>query len=110
MHDIIPQVWAKYSILFGSCPNPPQLQKSIGSSLMYHPSILFGPLHSWWSVAMQFAPAKVSIMQLVLSFLRSESDAVTANQYSAAYIFALPTLIVEADSKIKSCISLLNNT
>jgi hypothetical protein len=77
---------------------------------MYHPSILYGPLHSWWSVAMQFAPAKVSIMQLVLSFLRSESDAVTANQYSAAYIFALATLIVEADSKIKSCISLLNNT
>jgi hypothetical protein len=62
-----------------------------------------------WSVAMQFAPAKVSITQLVLSFLRSVSDAVIAKQYSAAYIFALFILIADDDSKIKSCISLLNN-
>ena len=34
-----------------------------------------------------------SITQLVLSFLRSVSDAVTAKQYSAAYSFALPTLL-----------------
>jgi hypothetical protein len=58
---------------------------------------------------MQFAPAKVSIMQLVLSFLQSVSDAVTANQYSAGYIFAIFILIVEGDSKIKSCISLLKD-
>ncbi len=58
---------------------------------------------------MQFAPAKVSIMQLVLSFLRSVYDAVTANPCKAAFIFAIFLLIVEVDIQIKSCISHLKN-
>ena len=38
---------------------------------------------------MQFAPAKVSITQLVLSFLRSVYDAVTVNPCKVAFIFAI---------------------
>ena len=58
---------------------------------------------------MQFAPAKVSITQLVLSLLRSVYDAVTANPCKAAFIFAIFLLIVEVDIQIKSCISHLKN-
>ena len=58
---------------------------------------------------MQFAPAKISITQLVLSFLRSVYDAVTANPCKAAFIFAIFLLIVEVDIQIKSCISHLKN-
>ena len=58
---------------------------------------------------MQYAPAKVSITQLVLSFLRSVYDAVAANPCKAAFIFAIFLLIVEVDIQIKSCISHLKN-
>ena len=66
-------------------------------------------LISRWSVAMQFAPAKVSITQFVLSFLCSVSDAVSSKQYNAAYIFAIFVVIVEVEAKINSCISHLKN-
>ena len=58
---------------------------------------------------MQFAPAKVSITQFVLSFLCSVSDAVSSKQYNAAYIFAIFVVIVEVEAKINSCISHLKN-
>ena len=58
-----------------------------------------------WSVAMQFAPAKVSITQFVRSFLCRVSDAVSVKQYNAAYIFAIFVVIVEVEAKINSCIS-----
>ena len=56
---------------------------------------------------MQFVPAKVSIMQFVLScsFLCGVSDAVSGKQYNAAYIFAIFVVIVEVEAKIGSCIS-----
>ena len=53
---------------------------------------------------MQFAPAKVSITQFVLSFLCGESDTVSDKQYNAAYIFAVFVVIVEVEPKIDSCI------
>ena len=59
---------------------------------------------------MQFAPAKVSITQLVLSFLRSVYDAVTANPCKVAFIFAIFLLIVEVDAQIKSFLSHLKDT
>ena len=62
-----------------------------------------------WSVAMQFAPAKVSITQFVRSFLRSVFDAVSGKQYNAAYIFAIFVVIVEIEAKINSCISHLKD-
>ena len=64
---------------------------------------------SRWSVGMQFAPAKVSITQFVLSFLCNVSDAVSSKQYNAAYIFAIFVVIVEVEAKINSCISHLKN-
>ena len=58
---------------------------------------------------MQFAPAKVSIMQLVLSFLGGVSDAVSGKQYKTAYILAIFVVIVEVEAKIDSCISHLKD-
>ena len=58
---------------------------------------------------MQFAPAKVSITQFVLSFLCSVSDAVSGKQYNAAYIFAIFVVIVEVEAKKDSCISHLKD-
>ena len=64
---------------------------------------------TWWLVAMQFAPAKVSITQFVLIFLCSVSDAVSGKQYNTAYIFAIFVVIVEVEVKINSCISHLKD-
>jgi hypothetical protein len=54
---------------------------------------------------MQYVPGKVSVTQLVLSFLRSVYGAVAANQYNAAYIFTIFLSIVEVATQIKSCVS-----
>ena len=54
-------------------------------------------------------PAKVSIMQFVLSFLCSVSDAVSGKQHNAAYIFAIFVVIVEVEAKINSCMSHLKD-
>ena len=48
---------------------------------------------------MQFASAKVSFTQFVISFLCSVSDAVSGKQYNAAYIFAIFLVIVEVEAK-----------
>ena len=58
---------------------------------------------------MQFAPAKVSITQFVLSFLCGVSDAVCGEQYNVAFIFAIFVVIVEVEAKIDSCISHLKD-